>query len=275
MASRGRIFISYRREDAPADARGLCERLGRAFGASNVFMDVDSLMAGERFERVLDQALERSDVLIAVIGSRWLALLEEYEQQGRRDYVREEIAGALQKDMVVVPVLIGREGSVPVLPSAKNLPENIRDLVAYQKISIAHETFRRDSDDLVTELKVVLRKKYGAERPWRMIAAAVVVLLLAGGAFGYWTKILPMQRALNGVGSPHSVTAVRGDEEAASKSGRRGRCGCRAQENRGGRGRAKDRRVAATGGHRGGPQKGRGRRETQGGSRQACGRGET
>jgi TPR repeat protein len=222
LASRGRIFISYRRDDAPADARGLRERLGRAFGASNVFMDVDSLMAGERFERVLDQALEKSDVLIAVIGSRWLALLEEYEQQGRRDYVREEIAGALKKDMVVVPVLIGREGSIPVLPSAKNLPENIRDLVAYQKISIAHETFRRDSDDLVAELKAVLRKKYGPEFPWRMIAAAAIVLLLAGAGVGYWTEILPMRRALNDVGSPHSGAAARSEEAASEKAAEEG-----------------------------------------------------
>ena len=219
MASRGRIFISYRREDAPADARSLWERLGRSFGASNVFMDVDSLMAGERFERELDSALGKCDVLIAVIGSRWLTLLEEYEQQGRRDYVREEIAGALQKDMILVPVLIGREGNIPVLPSAQNLPENIRDLVAYQKVSVAHETFRRDSDDLVVELKAVLRKKYGPERPWRMIAAAVVAVLLAGAAFGYWTEILPMQRALKGVGSPHSGASARTEtaDQAAQK----------------------------------------------------------
>ena len=219
MASRGRIFISYRREDAPADARSLWERLGRSFGASNVFMDVDSLMAGERFERELDSALGKCDVLIAVIGSRWLTLLEEYEQQGRRDYVREEIAGALQKDMVVVPVLIGREGNIPVLPSAQNLPENIRDLVAYQKVSVAHEMFRRDSDDLVVELKAVLRKKYGPERPWPMIAAAVVAVLLAGAAFGYWTEILPMQRALKGVGSPHSGASARTEaaDQAAQK----------------------------------------------------------
>lgn len=38
----GKIFISYRREDAPGDARGICDRLSRIFGAANVVMDVDS-----------------------------------------------------------------------------------------------------------------------------------------------------------------------------------------------------------------------------------------
>jgi hypothetical protein len=199
LAPRGKIFISYRREDAPADARGLCERLSRVYGASNVFMDVDRLTAGQRFEQELDRALGKCDVLIAVIGSRWMALLDEYAQQGRRDYVREEIAAALQREMVVVPVLVGREASVPTLPLAPNLPENIRDLVAFQKVSVTHETFRRDTDELVAALKKVLKHKYGPQRPWRrMVAAAVVALILAGGAYTYWTEIVRLQRALDG-----------------------------------------------------------------------------
>jgi len=37
----GKIFISYRREDAPASAIGICQYLEREFGRSNVFIDVD------------------------------------------------------------------------------------------------------------------------------------------------------------------------------------------------------------------------------------------
>jgi uncharacterized protein len=195
LAPRGRIFVSYRREDAAADARGIFERLVRAFGASNVFMDVDRLMAGQRFERELDNALGKCDVLIAVIGSRWMALLEEYATQGRRDYVREEIAAALQKDMVIVPVLVGREAGIPALPSADKLPENIRDLVAFQKVNVAHETFRRDTDDLMASLRKVLRSKYGPATPWRAIAAiAMALIVIAAGAIGYWKGILPVHR---------------------------------------------------------------------------------
>jgi hypothetical protein len=40
----------------------------RSFGEANVFMDVDRALAGQRFERELDKALSRCDVLIAVIG---------------------------------------------------------------------------------------------------------------------------------------------------------------------------------------------------------------
>lgn len=172
LGVQGKIFISYRREDAPGDARGICDRLSRTFGGANVFMDVDRLVAGQRFERELDSALAQCDVLIAVIGSRWAELLAAHAEQGKRDYVREEIAAVLKRDMVVVPVATGREANIPPLPSPSNLPEGIRDLVLYQKQSIAHETFRRDADDLVAALKTVLKGKYGSWS-WRPVVAGL------------------------------------------------------------------------------------------------------
>jgi TPR repeat protein len=194
LGAHGKIFISYRREDAPGDARGICDRLGRSFGVGNVFMDVDRLLAGQRFDRELDKALAQCDVLIAVIGARWMELLSDYAQQNKRDYVRDEIAAALQRDIIVIPVMIGREANMPPLPLAQNLPENIRDLVLYQKHNIAHETFGRDAADLVASLRLVLRARRGP-RPWRAIAAAAVVaLVLAGAAIGYWMDMLPRSR---------------------------------------------------------------------------------
>ena len=107
---RGRIFISYRRDDARGDARAIRDRLARKFGESNVFMDVDSLLAGQRFDHQLDKALADCDVLIAVIGPRWMEGLAEKQKGDERDYVRAEIAAALKREIVVIPVLVGQEG---------------------------------------------------------------------------------------------------------------------------------------------------------------------
>ena len=41
----GKIFVNYRRDDVPGDARGVCQSLATEFGKSNVFMDVDNLLA--------------------------------------------------------------------------------------------------------------------------------------------------------------------------------------------------------------------------------------
>src|SRR5262245_52014492 len=104
----GKIFVNYRRDDERSTAARIRDRLAATFGAANVFMDVDNLMAGQRFDKELERALGQTDVFLAVIGPRWLELLAKRHASGERDYVREEIAGALQRGIVVVPVLIDR-----------------------------------------------------------------------------------------------------------------------------------------------------------------------
>ena len=95
MGTRRKIFISYRRDDAPADASHLYDRLVRTFGKPNVFMDVDKVWAGQRFDHVLDEARSQCDVLIAVIGRRWMELLSDRARSGSSDFVHDEIAAAL------------------------------------------------------------------------------------------------------------------------------------------------------------------------------------
>jgi hypothetical protein len=114
-----RIFISYRREDSGDAAGRLCDRLQTRFGRSNVFMDVDSIPYGVDFPQHLAQTVSRCDVLLVVIGERWLeARYAEGPKQGQRrlddpeDFVRIEIQSALARDIPVVPVLIG-QASMP------------------------------------------------------------------------------------------------------------------------------------------------------------------
>jgi hypothetical protein len=47
----GKIFISYRRDDDPNGAARVRDGLAKTFGESNLFMDVDNLLAGQRFDR--------------------------------------------------------------------------------------------------------------------------------------------------------------------------------------------------------------------------------
>ena len=175
---RGRIFISYRRDDARGDARAIRDRLARKFGEQNVFMDVDSLLAGQRFDHQLDRALADCNVLIAIIGPRWMEGLSEKARDDERDFVRAEIAAALKRDIVVIPVLVGQEGKMPALPRAADLPDEIRDLVLYQKHSVTHESFGRNIEDLIAAINAVQqsrRKPY----PWKPLAAAAGVAAIA------------------------------------------------------------------------------------------------
>src|SRR5438128_10555630 len=70
------VFISYRRDDASANAGRLCDWLKRQFGADKVFLDTDKIAPGDNFPLVLEQRLAASDVLLAVIGPRWASITD-------------------------------------------------------------------------------------------------------------------------------------------------------------------------------------------------------
>jgi hypothetical protein len=145
----GRIFVNYRRDDARDMAARIRDRLAATFGDANIFMDVDNLFAGQRFDLELDRALAKTRVFLAVIGPRWEEIFKQRLARGERDYVREEIAGALRRGLIVIPVLIERTP----MPRAEDLPDDIRALVLHHKHAVTHEQFGRDIAGLVHAIR--------------------------------------------------------------------------------------------------------------------------
>ncbi len=139
-----RIFISYRREDSAADARLLAQALEDHFGSAEVFIDVVGLPSGQQFEREINRALADCEVMIAIIGPRWLETLQDREAAGELDHVRAEIAYALHRGVAVIPVLVGRAGVRPEWPRPDQLPADIRQLAQRQRHDVDSAHFRRD-----------------------------------------------------------------------------------------------------------------------------------
>lgn len=103
------IFISYRRQDAGADAGRLYDRLSAYFGGDHVFMDVDDIELGQNFVHVLEDTLEHCDVLLVLIGRRWLTAVDEQGRQRLENptyFVRQEIQRAAQRDINIIPITI-------------------------------------------------------------------------------------------------------------------------------------------------------------------------
>jgi formylglycine-generating enzyme required for sulfatase activity len=184
----GKIFINYRRDDAPAVAARIRDRLAGLFGASNVFMDVDNLLAGQRFDKELRRALIQTDVFLAIIGSKWQDLLSRRQTSKERDFVRQEIAEALKRNVVVIPVLVDRAQ----MPRGDTLPQDIRELVLHQKHDVSHEHFGRDFDELVIAINACSAmqanapadpaQRPGAHRsiPWGWTAFFALASLVVG-----------------------------------------------------------------------------------------------
>jgi TIR domain len=138
------VFISYRRADT-ADAAGrLAADLIERFGRSRVFIDVDSIPLATKFEDRIQAALESCQVVLVLIGDRWLAA--KLPSGGRRlddarDYVRQEVSAALKRDDVtVVPVLV--EGAR--MPSREELPPEISALSQINAVDLSHKRWRAD-----------------------------------------------------------------------------------------------------------------------------------
>jgi len=159
LAGRGGIFICYRREEAAALAGRLFDHLSARYGADRVFMDVDSIAFGVDFTRAVAKALSGCDILLALIGGRWLAITDG---KGRKridnpsDLLRLEIEAALQRDIKVVPVLV--DGAV--VPYAKDLPPSLQPLTRRQALELRNTSFRSD----LSRLMAAIDKEIGAEQ---------------------------------------------------------------------------------------------------------------
>ena len=152
----GHIFISYRRQESSGVAGRLYDRLVVRFGSDPVFMDVDTIAPGVDFAEVIVQAVSACDVLLAVIGPRWLTAPDE---EGRRrlddpdDLVRLEIAAALERSIRVIPILI----EDAVMPRPQQLPEDLAKLARCNAFSLRHERFGADADRLLAAIELILR----------------------------------------------------------------------------------------------------------------------
>lgn len=146
-----RVFISYRRQDVPGYAGRLYDHLALRFGDDRVFMDVDAIRPGSDFTQVIDGALAKCDVFLAVIGDGWLT---STDSTGRRrldapgDFVRLELEAAFRRDIPIIPLLF----ESATMPPATDLPESLAPLARRQALEMSDTRWRADVDELVTEL---------------------------------------------------------------------------------------------------------------------------
>jgi hypothetical protein len=99
------FFISYRREDSAGYAGRLFDRLVARLGRDHVFRDVEDIAPGDDFADSIRRRLIICDVLLVIIGPRWLTATD---QKGRKrledskDLVRTEIELGLERKIRII-----------------------------------------------------------------------------------------------------------------------------------------------------------------------------
>lgn len=139
------IFISYRQDDTEAWAILLYESLAKVFGEKQVFLDKDTLQAGNWRDQI-NQALDRCAVALIVIGPRWLTIVDGQNQPRITlpdDVHHQEVALALSRPGVtVIPVLVDEAP----MPRPDQLPTDLHRLCDQQAYKIGDTQARRKAD---------------------------------------------------------------------------------------------------------------------------------
>jgi glycerophosphoryl diester phosphodiesterase len=157
----GRVFMSYRRDDTDFPASWLYERLTSHLGHDQVFKDVDSIELGDDFVEVINGAVGSCDVLLALIGDRWLTISDKDGNRrldNPKDFVRLEIEAALRRRVRVIPILLGSAE----MPTKEELPPSLSRLTRRQAMRLTPSRFEADIGRLLQVLdKTLLEEQAG------------------------------------------------------------------------------------------------------------------
>ena len=164
------VFISYRRGDSDTHAELLADVLKERFGERRVFFDIDQ-DPGE-WRKNIREHIKRSDVLVSMIGKRWVELREPPEENGEPngedtvrwhedDVVRWELQLALERKIELVPVFVD---GVRDIPEAKKLPEELRALkrwMGYPLVPRSHGQvpYRQGLEHICNMVELAVRRR--------------------------------------------------------------------------------------------------------------------
>jgi cold shock CspA family protein len=119
-----------------------------------VFMDIDSIAPGEDFVEILEDWVERCDVMLVLIGVNWLNTIDPVSKLRRLDnpddFVRIEVRKGLERSIPVIPLLL--DGAT--MPNVSSLPDDLKALVRRQAEIIEHRTVDTDVQRLIKKINL-------------------------------------------------------------------------------------------------------------------------
>jgi TIR domain len=153
-----KIIISYRRSDSDAIAGRIRDKLASYYGEDSVFMDIDNIPFGIDFRDHIRDALFENDILVVVVGPRWVGQGKggHLRIQEENDPVRIEVETALERGIPVIPVLVNDAA----MPKPSELPDSLRNFAYRNAAEVdAGRDFHQHMDRLIRSMDKVLVSK--------------------------------------------------------------------------------------------------------------------
>jgi hypothetical protein len=148
-----KLFISYRREDSQHAAGRLYLALCTGHMSSrDLFLDIYNIPGGVDFTEDYEASIAKSDVLLALIGSKWA---EAGRLNNPDNHVRRELLAAKKHSVSVLPLLLDDTQ----MPKAADLPEELRFICNLSAEHVTHVTFDDDAPRLLRTAKGLAQRK--------------------------------------------------------------------------------------------------------------------
>ncbi|MFZ4829150.1 MAG: TIR domain-containing protein, partial [Phototrophicaceae bacterium] len=149
-----RIFISYRRKDSQDATLSIRLRLERESDLE-IFQDITNIPAGYDFRDYLREGVAQCNVLLVIIGDKWLNVTDEH---GKRrlddpaDFVRIEIVAGLERrpDCLVLPIVLNQATH----PQEDALPDALKALGTLNSRPVrTTRDFEHDMQDVIASIR--------------------------------------------------------------------------------------------------------------------------
>ena len=203
------------------------DNLAAYYGNDSIFIDVDNIPIGTDFREHIRKAFGDQDMLIAVVGQKWLGPRKggRARIQEDTDPVRVEIEMALQSGMPLVPVLVNGAR----MPKPEELPASLKDFSFRNAAEIdSGRDFRQHMDRLIRSIDQILGLKTrkpgsrsGGSGQSKIVYWAVgCAALLLIGAAGFFAPTLlraPAVETRAGLALPRGDTLVEFSSVAVGK----------------------------------------------------------
>jgi hypothetical protein len=143
-----------------------------------IFMDVDTMAMGVPFDDRIKEEIRACDGLIAIIGPRWLELLREhFNDFSKEDYLRQELALALELEKPVFPILI----KDATFPDRNALPPDLGGMYRLNARSVSSganfvDQISRIVDDVEERLSTLYAQRDEFERAYSSSPGAGLAL---------------------------------------------------------------------------------------------------
>jgi hypothetical protein len=106
----------------------------QTFGKEAVFRDIDNIPVGIDFRERMGSVLRESDILLVIVGPRWLGRARSGRARidDPTDLVRIEVETALETGLPIIPILVGNAR----MPDVERLPESLQPFAFRNVISV-------------------------------------------------------------------------------------------------------------------------------------------